>query len=171
MTRSTPLLGLVTVLALAVAACGGTPEVVPLSGEPADIQALEGEWAGEYHAYAASGRSGTIFFRLEAGADTATGDVLMHVGGRETAGAIPVQGDPWAQASHDQILSITFVRAGGGSVFGKLDPYPDPICGCELSTTFSGRVEGRVIEGTYTSEHVNGGDRTTGRWRVVRRGG
>lgn len=156
------------IMASLAAACASTPEAIPLSGAPADIQALEGEWIGEYHSYEASGRNGTILFRLQAGQDTARGDVLMHITGRETADIIPFTTDPWADVSPDQVLTVTFVRAAAGTVFGQLDPYNDPVCGCELRTTFSGKVKGNLIEGTYTSDHVNGGDQTTGRWRVVR---
>lgn len=156
------------VAAALTAACSSTPQPIPLTGAPADVQALEGEWIGEYHSYDQSGRSGTILFRLEAGQDTATGDVLMHVAGRETADVIPFTTDPWANVSPDQVLNVTFVRAAGGTVFGQLDTYNDPVCGCEIRTTFTGRVKGNLIEGTYTSEHLNGADRTTGRWRVVR---
>lgn len=156
------------VAAFATAACSSTPQPIPLTGAPADIQALEGDWIGEYHSYDASGRSGTILFRLEAGQDTAYGDVLMHIAGRETAQVIPFTTDPWANVAPDQILTITFVRAAGGTVFGNLDLYNDPVCGCEVRTTFSGRVKGNLIEGTYTTEHLSGADRNTGRWRVVR---
>lgn len=161
------ILGTMITASLA-AACASTPQAIPLSGAPADIQALEGEWIGEYHSYDQSGRNGTILFRLEAGQDTARGDVLMHITGRETADVIPFTTDPWANVSPDQILTVTFVRAADSTVFGQLDIYNDPVCGCEIRTTFTGRIKGNLIEGTYTSEHLNGADQTTGRWRVVR---
>ncbi len=157
-----------TVAAITLAACSSTPQAIPLTGAPADIGALEGEWIGEYHSYDTSGRSGTILFRLEAGQDTAQGDVLMHIAGRETAEVIPFTTDPWANVAPDQVLTVTFVRAAGGTVYGELDIYNDPVCGCEIRTTFTGRVKGNLVEGTYTSEHLNGADQTTGRWRVVR---
>ena len=157
------------ILSVVSSACSAPqPQPVPIQGTPADISALEGEWAGEYHAYAQHGRSGTLFLRLDAEADTAVGEVLMHVEGREVAGAIPLE-DPWQNVATDQILTITFVRAAGGTVFGSLDPYYDPVCGCEMTTTFMGRIQGNLIEGTYTSMHTTGGDRTDGSWRVFRR--
>jgi hypothetical protein len=165
MTRSSAV---AVTLGLLTLACSATPSPVPITGDPADVAALAGEWAGEYHAYDPHGRSGTLFFRLDAGADTAQGDVLMHIAGRETAGTIPID-DPWRGVAEDRILTITFVRAAGGSVFGRLDPYNDPVCGCEMRTTFMGRIDGNLIEGTYTSEHLSGGDRTDGSWRVSRR--
>lgn len=155
--------------AVTASGCSQTPGPVPISGSPADLSALEGEWVGEYHALGESGRSGTILFRLEAGADTARGDVLMHIAGRETAEILPFTGDPWRNVPDDRILTVGFVRAAGGTVFGRLDPYHDPVCGCEMNTTFTGHIKGNLIEGTYISEHINGGDRAEGLWRVVRR--
>lgn len=169
MTRTilgTMLLG--TMLAAAVAACSSTPQPIPLSTAQADIQALEGEWIGEYHSYDETDRSGTLLFRLEAGQDTVRGDVLMHLAGRETAAVIPFTTDPWANVAQDQLLTVTFVRAAGGTVFGELDVYHDPLCGCEIRTTFTGRVAGNLLEGSYTSVHVNGADEMVGAWRVVR---
>ena len=158
--------------ALAVAllsACAYTPPPIPLSASPADLEALTGEWFGEYHADRVGGRTGTILFRLEAGSDEARGDVLMHVEGRDAVDALPPQGDPWANVHRDRMLRVTFVRAEGGLIRGTLDPYPDPVCLCEIRTTFTGRVADGVIEGTYTSVHVTGGAATTGKWRVSRR--
>ncbi|NIP81707.1 MAG: hypothetical protein GWM90_21815, partial [Gemmatimonadetes bacterium] len=74
--------------------------------------------------------------------------------GRETAEVLPYTGDPWADVPADRVLTITFVRSAGGTVFGRLDPYNDPVCGCEMRTTFTGRVKGNLVEGTYTSEHI-----------------
>ena len=162
------ILGTLTATAL-VAACSTNPQPTPLSGEPANIQALDGQWIGEYHSYDPSDRSGTLLLRLAAGQDTARGDVLLHIAGRETAAMVPLTtDDPWADVSDEQTLDVTFVRAAGGAVFGKLDIYNDPVCGCEVRTTLTGRIKGNLLEGTYITEHVNGADRHTGRWRVVR---
>ncbi|MFW5946934.1 MAG: hypothetical protein ACOCUW_00465 [Gemmatimonadota bacterium] len=149
-------------------ACASMPEAIPLAGDPADIQALAGEWIGEYHAYDPSARSGTILLRLEAGRDTAHGDVLMHVAGRETADVIAFTTNPWANVAPDRILTVSFVRAAAGTVYGEIDLYHDPVCGCEVRTTFTGHIKGNLVEGTFTTAHVNGADRHTGRWRVVR---
>ena len=150
-----------------VAACSTNPQPAPLSGS-ADIQALEGEWIGEYHSYETGGRSGTILFRLEADQDTARGDVLLHVAGGETASVIPFTTDPWDDVSPDQLLTVRFVRGPEGAILGRVDTYNDPVCGCEVRTTLTGRIQGNLFEGTYTTEHLTGADRTHGRWRVVR---
>lgn len=148
--------------------CAHAPHSVPVSAAPADLAALQGQWAGEYHADNPAGRAGTIYFRLVADDETATGDVLMHVEDR-VVDALPRQGDPWENVSWHRLMSITFVRAGGGMVFGELDPYPDPICGSETRTSFTGRIVGDVVSGTYTSVHVEGGATVTGKWHVTRR--
>ena len=156
--------------AATLAACaGGPPPEIPVAAGPADLGALAGDWLGEYHADTPSGRRGTILFRLEADAEVATGDVLMHLEGREALDALPMRGDPWVQAPRDRILNITFVRASGGTVFGRLDPYPDPVCGSETVTTFTGTIEGDVVRGTFTSVHVEGGAVIRGTWSVSRR--
>ena len=53
------------------------PNPVPVLGTRTDIAALTGEWVGTYTS-GESGREGSIVFQLEAGADTAQGDVMMR---------------------------------------------------------------------------------------------
>ena len=157
------------VAVLLLAGCASAPPPIPLHAPPTDLALLAGEWAGEYHANHASGRSGSIIFRLEAGSDVARGDVLMHVDGDGSTTLLPPPGEPWRSVPRDRILTITFVRAEQNRVYGHLDPYPDPDCGSEIRTTFTGELRDGVIEGTYLSIHVAGGATTRGTWRVVRR--
>jgi hypothetical protein len=138
-------------LALTAAACALNPPPVPVSGQPNDLRALEGEWVGEYRSFE-TGRSGSIMFTLTAGRDTAAGDVIMVP--RETAGvaqrptaAVPVP--PPAP----QVLSITFVRVSGNEVTGTIDPYPSPDCECQLMTTFRGVITGDRVEGSFITHH------------------
>lgn len=168
MTRSFVVALALAILPLACSQPVPESQPVPLTGTPADMALLEGEWAGEYRAYRSEGRSGPLMFRLTTVADTARGDALMDASGRMAGGTIHME-DPWAEAPPHQILSITFTPAAGGTVFGKLALYHDPVCGCEVQTTFMGRIDGNLIEGTYSSAHVNGGERSDGSWRVVRR--
>ena len=79
----------------------------------------------------------------------------------------PSAGLPIARAP--DVLSIAFVRAVGGGVHGRIAPYRDPDCGCELETRFEGRIRGDVIEGTFSSRPVDGGAVQTGTWKVKRR--
>jgi hypothetical protein len=154
-------------LAAVLAGCGGSQAPVPVVGRAADVSQLAGEWYGEYSSVE-SGRSGSIVFKLVAGADSATGDVVMTPQWVTRQGNMPMQPSPTPQPT-SQPLSIRFVRVSGGQVSGALDPYPDPNCGCTLHTTFVGRLRADTLEGTYTSLHEQTRDVQKGRWRVVRK--
>ena len=162
-------LGSLVVLALVVGGCSTAPAPVPVVGTPADLGQLAGEWGGDYHGET-SGRSGSIVFKLAAGADSAVGDVVMIPRERREQ-RLPVQ-DPSAglpTSRAPEVLSIAFVRAAGGGVSGRLKPYRDPDCDCMIITRFEGRIRGDVIEGTFTSTHVERHDTQTGTWKVTRK--
>ena len=160
-------LTLVFASAVLLVSCSGSPAPVPMVGQPADVSRLAGEWYGEYSSVE-SGRSGSITFKLNAGTDSASGDVIMspqwnvrpQSGQQPGAGATP----PTAA----QVLAINFVRVAGGDVSGSLAPYTDPTCGCTLHTTFIGRLQSDTLAGTYTSLHEQSRVTQQGRWRVVR---
>jgi hypothetical protein len=148
----------------------GPSQPVPVIGAPGEIKALAGEWNGTYEAEDGS-RGGSIAFNLEAGHDTATGDVLMipRDWGRpleaydRPTGVIP-------DAPTPRTLSIRFVRVHGDTVSGRLDPYRDPTCGCRLLTTFRGRLSGNTLKGSYESLHEEAGKVVRGRWEAERKG-
>ena len=154
---------------LVLAACTSqTPPPVTVVAGKADLEVLAGEWWGEYSS-ADSGRQGRIRFQLEAGERTAHGDVVMMT---DRSSGVPDPANPASRGPVVEALSIRFVQldAGGAAVVGNLEPYRDPACGCILSTTFLGHLDGDRISGTYVS---NGGPEhptVTGRWRVDRRG-
>ena len=158
----------VSVLALlAMMACQSTPEVVPVVGTSSDVSSLVGEWNGEYDG-GASGRSGSIVFVLRSATDTAHGDVLMipRTSG-ETVTAEARHGQ--LQLRSNQVLKIAFVRVANGEVTGTLDPYTDPDCKCTVQTTFTGRVRGNTIEGTFVTRGSQLPREQSGRWRVTKR--
>ena len=166
--RAVTMVGVVAV-ALVMAGCSTAPAPVPVVGSPADLGALAGEWGGEYHGET-TGRSGSIVFKLAAGADTAYGDVVMISHERRDS-RLPTQ-DPSAGlpiARTPEVLSIAFVRAAGGGVSGRLAPYRDPECNCQVDTRFEGRMRGNVIEGTFTSRLVEANEIRTGTWKVKRK--
>ncbi len=155
-------------LALGLGACATVPAPVPVAGDPAGLSQLAGEWGGQYQG-TTSGRSGSIVFKLAAGADTAFGDVVMIPKERRES-RMPVQ-DPSAglpTPRTPEVLSIAFVRATDGGLSGRLTPYRDPDCDCMLHTQFQGRIRGDMIEGTFTSTPAEGGAASTGTWRVKR---
>lgn len=154
--------------AVAGLACASTPAPVPVVARDGDLSVLAGEWRGEYQAPAVD-RHGSITFTLKAGTDTAQGDVIMIPRGwdrplspaeRPAAAA--------AEAPRPEVLTIRFVWVEGGAVSGELEPYRDPDCGCPIYTTFTGRVVGDVIEGSFLARYM-GGDSFTGTWRAVRK--
>jgi hypothetical protein len=158
---------LLVVAILGVVACRYQPPPVVLQGTPPEIAALAGEWSGEYSG-AQSGRSGSIVLRITAGRDTAFGDVTMvsNVGQRPVA-AHDAR-DHLAHARSADVLRVTFVRVADGRVSGALEPYTAPDCQCVVSTTFSGAVQGDVVEGTFVTRAPSGLEQA-GRWRVTRR--
>lgn len=159
----------VTVLLAGTLGCQGVQPPVPVAG---DLMMLAGRWEGEYGGRE-SGRHGSIIFTLAAGADTAYGDVLMTP--REWE--VPPDSRPGKpdiplrpQGQSPQAIPIAFVRAADRTVEGQLGAYRDPECGCQLVTTFTGRlVSPNHFEGTFVSLHFEMGKETRGWWRATRR--
>lgn len=156
MTNLAPRLAAVA-LTITAAACGGNPPPVPVLGGGADVSLLVGEWTGEYRSNE-TGRSGSVYFRLEAGADTARGDVLMVAADRS--------GHNHAEGDHppSEYIDITFVGVRSGNVRGQLQRYVDPACRCTAETTFEGTLAGDRISGTYTTRHLESGRVQVGTW-------
>ena len=155
-------------IAAIVAGCASVPAPVPVVGDAADLGRLAGEWGGDYQGET-SGRSGSIVFKLAAGADTAYGDVVMIP--RERLASRPPTQDPSAGLAiplTPQVVSIAFVRAADGMLTGRLAPYRDPDCDCVLITRFQGRLQGDAIEGSFSSTPESGGAVQTGTWKVRR---
>lgn len=131
---------------------------LPLAGFEGDLQALTGEWVGTYEGDE-NGRSGTLIFRFEAGADTAHGYVVMLP--QTASGETP----------RPVTLAARLIWVADGQVEGLIEPYGDPVSGVELETWFHGRVVGDRVEGEFEAREVGGsGPRQTGRWRAQRSG-
>jgi hypothetical protein len=154
-----------------LSSCRYAPNKIPIvAGGSGDLAALAGEWNGDYTSVE-SGRSGSIFFRLKSQNESAAvGEVLMAAPRTTMAPNAGVTEAPrWSTPlPTDQVLTINFVRAEQGTVSGLLDPYRDPTCGCLVETRFSGRINGDVIEGTFTTRHRETGTVQNGRWKVNR---
>ena len=160
-------IGILAVLPVVIGACATVPTPVPVAGDAASLNQLAGERGGDYRGPT---RSGSIVFRLEAGADTAYGDVVMIPRQRRES-RLPVQ-DPSTGLPTPrtvEVLTIAFVRATDGGLNGRLTPYRDPECDCVLDTRFQGHIRGDVIEGTYTSTPAAGGTTQNGTWKVTRK--
>jgi hypothetical protein len=68
-----------------------------------------------------------------------------------------------------QVLTIKLVRVSGDTVSGVLDAYRDPQCDCPVVTTFTGKLAGDVIDGTFTTRGNQTAAQQTGTWRVTRK--
>lgn len=148
--------------------CTTASPPVPIEGTAVQISALAGHWEGVYESEA-TGRTGSIVFDLTAGEDHAHGDVVMIPRGSST-GYRPAprpSGEGAGSTPTAELLTIRFVRAEGETVNGTLDPYWDPDCDCEVTTTFVGAVSGDRIAGTFTSMRTAG--RVSGTWKATRR--
>lgn len=157
-------------MAATMAACAPVRDQVPVAGAPGALEFLVGVWSGEYEGRD-SGRSGTLTFQLEAGSDTAHGHVLMAPE-REAPYARSGAGldEPRPAPASPQPIGIRFVRLQNDAVEGVLEPYEDPACGCPVTTTFVGQLEGNVITGTFETVHGRNGFTERGTWRARRAG-
>jgi hypothetical protein len=161
----------IALAAAAAAACTPVPPaLVPVSAGSGSTATLVGEWAGEYESPALA-RGGSIVFHLDAGRDTAQGDVLMLPRGSGQALQRAPEGEPGTVARASlapQVLTIRFVRLDGDRVTGALAPYLDPACGCRVFTTFEGTLAGERLRGTFVTRGEPRGP-VTGTWSVRRR--
>jgi hypothetical protein len=155
------------VFAVCLIGCSSNPAPVPVEGDFEALRWLAGEWVGQYDNRSA-GRSGSIVFNLRADdLSTASGDVLMF--SRLVSEPLNPSHRTAPAAQGTQVLRITFVRAEGDQVRGKLDAYEDPETGATINTTFVGRKSGDGIEGTFEAWSSERATPQTGLWKVTRR--
>jgi hypothetical protein len=154
---------------LAIAGCASQrqPEI-ELTSSDFDLNPLVGEWRGNYSS-TETGREGTIAFTLRAAESAASGNVVMLPRRDSSFEANHAPIDP-SIPNIREVLTIHFVRKEGSNVVGTLDPYRDPSCACQVSTTFQGAFRDRgTIEGIYTTVPATSGPRvTSGKWKVTR---
>jgi len=129
-----------------VVACGGGASEVAVKGGDLDLARLAGDWLGDYHG-TESGRQGPIHFSLQLGQHTAEGTVLM-------GGSSP--------------LKIQFIAISHDKVSGKIDPYTDPQCQCQVQTEFDGTVGNNAIDGSFTTKVIGKDVEQHGAWSVKR---
>ena len=153
----------------ALLACASKPTPVTVSGDAGDRASLAGKWSGEY-ASSVTGRTGSIVFNLSPSGDAANGDVVMIPSGYGKALSRYDRTTTTTMQNTDnsQVLTIRLVRVAGDTVSGVLDAYRDPQCDCPVETTFTGRLTGNTIEGTYVTRGSTSVAPQTGTWRVRR---
>lgn len=153
-------------MAALVAGCMGPQTPVPVSGR---TEILAGEWTGGFES-PATGRAGSIVFKLKAGTDSAWGDVVM----------VYTKATPWAiqpeprqgvtPLPESQAIAIAFVACGDREVVGRLAPYRDPETGEQVHTTFVGELKAvGEFRGTYTVYYATSARQVTGEWSVHRK--
>jgi len=145
-----------------LAGCALGAPSVPVIGDDSDLAILEGEWSGEFESVE-TGRRGRIFFVFDRENDSALGHVLMLL---DDAVSAPQPGR--AQHAH-QYIDFSFIHIAGDEVTGTLSTYQDPLCGCQLETTFRGTLRAGVIRGRFTSVHLDSGKIKEGEWWARRR--
>jgi hypothetical protein len=163
-----------TALAGALLACASNPTPVTVTGDAGDRASLAGKWSGEYNS-SVTGRTGSIVFNLSPSGDAANGDVVMIPSGYGKALTrydrnATTANTTMQNSDNSQILTIRLVRVAGDTVSGVLDAYRDPQCDCPVETTFTGRLTGNTIQGTYTTRGSTSVAPQTGTWRVKRSG-
>lgn len=153
-------------------ACATKPAPVTVAGEVGDRASLAGKWTGEYSS-PTTGRSGSIVFNLSPSGDAASGDVVMVPRGLDRPLTPYTPGNATAASvqapNTSQVLTIKLVRVSGDTVSGVLDAYRDPECDCPVVTTFTGRLSGDIIDGTFTTRGNQSAAQQTGTWRVTRK--
>lgn len=134
----------------------------------ADLTAIVGKWNGSFKNND-SQWSGTIVFSMEAGKDTAYGNVIMTPRGSTEPYYLAISGERVTiQPRLDRFLTVSFVRVEGGAISGTLTPYFDPENSQVVTITFYGRIVDDAIVGTYKSSSANVFGERTGTWKVTR---
>jgi len=152
-------------------ACASKPSPITVTGDSGARASLAGKWVGEYNS-PATGRTGSIVFNLSPSGDAANGDVVMIPRGYDRAlqpySATNAAGAGVQSATPSQVLTIKLVRVAGDTVSGVMDAYRDPECNCPVETTFTGRLNDDIIEGTFATSGRQSAGPQTGTWRVKR---
>jgi hypothetical protein len=158
----------VAIATLSIMGCASRQPEIELTSSDFDLNPLVGEWRGDYSS-TETGRNGTIAFTLRAAELAASGNVVMLPRADSSFEANHAPVDPSIPNARE-VLTIHFVRKEGNNVVGTLDPYRDPECACQVTTTFQGAFRDRsTIEGIYTTTAVTPGARvTSGKWKVTR---
>jgi len=132
--------------------CAANGKSVEVKGPVEDRVVLAGEWKGVFKG-TQTGREGTVEFNLGMGRHHAEGQVMMY---------------PSEDRSKAQPLKIRFVTVKNGEVTGKITPYMDPRCKCEVRTEFSGHLSGDSIEGSFVTHIPAASQKQSGTWVVYR---
>jgi hypothetical protein len=154
--RRTSLSRLIRLATLPVALAGtaacarsGTSTGLPGVFGGVDFTTLAGQWEGTFEGPVETGQ---IYLRINAlSRDEATAQLAVQPKG--------------ALAPHGR--NDVPVSRSGNQITLRLDNYKDPVCDCNVTTIFTGQVQGDQISGTFTtSGEKNASQRGT--WQVHR---
>lgn len=140
---------LITALALLMG-CSSKMPTVTVEGDPGWIVAMAGRWEGTYESEQ-TGREGTLQFELSGVGDTARGEILMMPAWTDEPYQGSSRGEPRERhpLRTPTVLPIRFVKIDEGQVLGRLDPYFDPDCNCQVTTSFIGSIDEEQVRGIF----------------------
>lgn len=139
---------------LVAALAGGAACVRPIRMEvelrsPADLQAVEGQWEGDF--VGTDGYRGRIRFSVDRGSELAHGEVLA-----------PPLVDP-------QLARIEYLRVDDGFLSGRAEPYWSITRKCTTWLIFSGTIADGRVTGRFFATCEDGVRQESGRWTAARR--
>jgi hypothetical protein len=141
-----------------------------IEGSGEDFARFSGRWEGIYSSDE-SGRAGTVVFSVSKDGSQSRGEIIMIP--RGWGKPLGANDERPAGERPDLLHALRFrlMRLEGDRVTGILEPYRDPDCGCDLETSFEGKLTHDVIAGTYRSRALEGKETTgeevmAGVWKV-----
>jgi hypothetical protein len=134
---------------------------IKITSDAMDMSLIAGEWDGEFSSQE-SGNSGKISLKLAKDGNNANGQVFMK--GR--LGPIGLNGP--LVSTYSRPLPIKFVHIEKNIIEGKVIPFKDLKNNVMIHTSFKGKIEGDVMEGTYISTIEKTEKSYTGTWKVTR---
>ncbi|MGR9105806.1 MAG: hypothetical protein ACU843_02645 [Gammaproteobacteria bacterium] len=140
----------------------------PVKEAKVDFSQFGGIWEGEYTS-PATHRSGQVFLDLEASGEKAFGGIVMHAAESGSEGTNKVSYSE-AKSSKTVPLSIEFVQAEEGKIQGIVAPYQDPMFDNNtMYATFEGKMEGKVMLGTFAVKIGDTGNYYSGTWWATKK--
>ena len=141
-----------------------------IEGSGEDFARFAGRWEGIYSSDE-SGRAGTVVFSVRQDGSQARGEIIMVPRGWGKPLGAAAQRPAGERPDLLHALHFRLMRLEGDRVSGTLEPYRDPDCGCDLETSFEGKLSNDVIVGTYRSRALEGEETTgeevmAGIWKV-----
>lgn len=144
-------LGIATLALALTVGCGSSMQSIEVSGKKNDINRLAGSWQGEL-----------------TGADNEQAKVAIAVSvNRREAYKALVRASIADEVSAKPLKVIDF-RVNDRDIIGTLAPYIDPVCMCTARTTFTGKIAGDVVHGTFITRMPTLDKERTGTWSMLR---